>query len=87
MNKYKTHVDYDSKTFIIWKGKTLKYIYNLFIKRVPKSSIKHLVTMRFKRLMQKGVILMLFQLSRVDDEETSLQLVDTWCLAILLEEF
>jgi hypothetical protein len=43
--------------------------------------------MQFKRAVRKGAMPILFQLIKVDDGETSSQLVDTWCLAALLKKF
>jgi hypothetical protein len=88
LNKYKAHVDYESKTCVIQKGKRkISLQANPLTHWAPKSSTKCLSAMQFKRVVRKGAMPILFQLTKVDDEETSSQLVNTGCLAALLEKF
>ena len=88
LNKYKAHMDYESKTCVIQKGKQKNSLQAKSLTHwAPKSSTKCLSTMQFKRAVRKGAMPILFQLTKVDDEETSSQLVDTWRLATLLEKF
>jgi hypothetical protein len=88
LNKYKAHVDYESKTCVIQKGKRkISLQANPLTHWAPKSSTKCLSAMQFKRVVRKGAMPILFQLTKVDDEEISSQLVDTGCLAALLEKF
>ena len=88
LNKYKTHVDYEFRTYVIQKGKQkLSLQANLLTHWAPKALTKCLSAMLFRRAIRKGAMPILFQLTKVDDEETSSQLVDTWWLAAFLEKF
>ena len=88
LNKYKAHVDYESKTCVLQKGKRkISLQANPLTHWAPKSSTKCLSAMQFKRAVRKGAMPILFQLTKVDDEETSSQLVDTGCLTAVLEKF
>ena len=87
LDKYKTHVDYVSITCVIQKGKqNILLQTNPWMHWAPKSSTKGLSTMQFKRA-RNGAMPILSQLTKVDDRETSSQLIDIWCLAALLEKF
>jgi hypothetical protein len=84
LNKYKAHVDYESKTCVIQKGKQKNsWQANPLTHWSPKSLMKCLSAMQFKRAVRKGAMPILFQLTKVDDEGTSSQFV----LAALLEKF
>jgi hypothetical protein len=88
LNKHKAHVNYESKTCVIQKGKQkISLQANPLTQWAPKSSTKCLSAMQFKRAVRKGAMPILFQLTKVDDEETSSQLIDTGCLAAFLEKF
>jgi hypothetical protein len=76
LNKYKAHVNYDSKKCVIQNGKQkISLQANHFTHWAPKSSTKCLLAMQFKRAARKGAMTILFHVIKVDDEETSSQLV------------
>jgi hypothetical protein len=85
LKKYKAHVDYVSITCVIQKGKqNILLQTNPWMHWAPKSLTKGLSAMQFKKA-RKGGMPILFQLTKVDDRETSSQLIDIGCLAALLE--
>jgi hypothetical protein len=69
-------VDYVSITCVIQKGKkNILLQTNPWTHWAPKSSTKCLLAMQFKRARRKGAMPILFQLTKVDDKETSTNLL------------